>query len=124
MKHEEKRRLFLQKCLSYGIAMTGGGVLLSSCKTTKKTVATTQKPANPAVAQKKPACEDMTGVDPGEVEKRKALGYVNESPLPDKQCDNCKLWIPVKEGKECGGCLLFAGPVSPGGHCTYWADPV
>lgn len=120
MKHEEKRRQFLQKCLSYGIAITGGSVLLTSCA--KKPVAT--KTPAPTVAKKAPSCEDMTGVDPAELEKRKALGYVNESPLPDKQCDNCKLWVPAKEGKDCGGCLLFAGPVSPGAHCTYWADKV
>jgi hypothetical protein len=52
------------------------------------------------------------------------LGYVSQSPQPDSQCDNCKLWVPAKEGVECGGCLLFTGPVSPGGHCTYWAPQV
>ncbi len=124
MKHEQERRQFLQKCLSYGIAITGGSIILSSCG--KKQVATKTPEAQtaPVAAKKTSACSDMTGVDPAEVEKRKALGYVDESPLPDKQCDNCKLWVPAKEGKECGGCLLFAGPVAPGGHCTYWADQV
>ncbi|GLU53409.1 hypothetical protein Dfri01_28700 [Dyadobacter frigoris] len=94
--------------------------MVSGCAGTKKAVVakkpSPEKQGNP--------CEDLSGVDPVDIEKRKALGYVTLSPIPDKQCDSCKLWIPQKEGKDCGGCLLFAGPVLPEGHCTYWAPKV
>lgn len=111
------RRAFLQSCLSAG-AFTVGGVLLAQCASPKKA------PVAKADTTQADPCSDMTGVIPSDVEKRKSLGYTNKSPLPDSQCDNCKLWVPAKEGSECGGCLLFTGPVNPGGHCTYWAPQV
>ncbi|GGM94549.1 hypothetical protein GCM10010967_29820 [Dyadobacter beijingensis] len=118
MQTVTKRRIFLQKCLSAG-AFTFGGMLLAQCAGSKKPLA-----AQTATSTNADPCSDLTGVDPVDVQKRKSLGYTSQSPLPDSQCDNCKLWIPVKEGKECGGCLLFTGPVNPGGHCTYWAPQV
>ncbi|TKT86992.1 high-potential iron-sulfur protein [Dyadobacter frigoris] len=120
MTKEIERRKFLQHCFGLSLMVSTGGFLLSSCAGRKKTVA--NKNTSP-VAKVNP-CEDLTGVDAVDVEKRKALGYVGLSPIQDKQCGNCKLWIPVKDGKECGGCLLFAGPVSEDGHCTYWAPQV
>nr|WP_295930540.1 high-potential iron-sulfur protein [uncultured Dyadobacter sp.] len=110
------RRAFLQNCLSAGALAVGG--MLAQCTSSKKV------PVTKAVDTKAVPCSDLTDVDPTDVEKRKSLGYTNQSPLPDSQCDNCKLWVPAKEGQECGGCLLFAGPVNPGGHCTYWAPQV
>lgn len=117
---ENKRREFLQQCFQIGLGITAGGVLITSCAPSKKN-ATKSKETKAAVAG---PCDDLTGVDPVDVDKRKALGYTNLSPIQEKQCNNCKLWIPEKEGKECGGCMLFAGPVSPEGHCTYWAPQV
>jgi hypothetical protein len=115
---ETERRLFLRRCWGMGLAAATGSVLVSSCATAKKPLADakTANGVNP--------CEDLSKVDKVDVEKRKSLGYVSLSPMPDKQCDNCKLWVPAPEGKECGGCLLFAGPVSPEGNCTYWAPQV
>jgi hypothetical protein len=123
MIEKKSRRFFLQKCCSLGL--TGSGILLlASCGGSKKTTSkTSAKPTAVKVAKENP-CDDLTGVSTVDVEKRKALGYVNLAPSPDKQCDACKLWIPVPEGKECGGCLLFAGPVSSEGNCTYWAPQV
>lgn len=111
------RRTFLRSCIS-AAALTGGGLAFTHCASSKK-----PQPAKAQTAQADP-CSDLTGVDPTDVQKRKSLGYTNKSPLPDSQCDNCKLWVPAKEGKECGGCLLFTGPVNPEGHCTYWAPQV
>jgi hypothetical protein len=120
MVEKKSRRVFLQKCCS--MAFTGSGImLLASCGSSKN--AATKTPAKTTAVKENP-CDDLTGVDPVDVEKRKALGYVNLAPSPDKQCDACKLWVPAAEGKECGGCLLFAGPVSPEGNCTYWAPQV
>lgn len=109
------RRAFLQSCLSIG-TLAIGGLSVTRCAPAKKPLVAKAPETDP--------CSDLAGVDATDVQKRKSLGYTNKSPLPDSQCDNCKLWIPAKEGKECGGCLLFTGPVSPGGHCTYWAPQV
>jgi hypothetical protein len=77
---------------------------------------TTQAPANAPNP-----CDDLTGVSPGEVDKRKKLAYVTKSPLPDSRCGNCSLYVPPAGGKACGGCMLFKGPVRAEGYCTYWA---
>lgn len=116
MKPVTNRRLFLRHCLTW--SATGAATWLVACAGAKKVpVAKAETPvADP--------CSDLTGVDPTDVQKRKSLGYASKSPLPDSQCDNCKLWVPAQEGKECGGCLLFTGPVNPEGHCTYWAPQV
>jgi hypothetical protein len=112
------RRLFLKRCWGIGLAAATGSMLTSGCSTVKKPTVNANTPAgvNP--------CEDLSKVDKVDIEKRKSLGYVSVSPMPDKQCDSCKLWVPAAEGKECGGCLLFTGPVSPEGNCTYWAPQV
>jgi hypothetical protein len=118
MNQEKNRRAFLQKCGRSALALSTGSLWLSSCQSAKTTVSKSSK------ASKVNPCEDLTGVSEVDVEKRKALGYVSLSSMPDKQCDACKLWVPVPEGKECGGCLLFTGPVAPEGNCTYWAPQV
>lgn len=118
MYKEKNRRAFLEKCWESSLAFSAGSIWITACRSTKKIVA---KSGAPAAAN---PCEDLTGVSQVDVEKRNALGYVSLSPMPDKQCDGCKLWIPMPEGKECGGCLLFTGPVAPEGNCTYWAPRV
>jgi hypothetical protein len=70
---------------------------------------------------KKDPCDDMTGVSPAELAKRKKLAYVNKSPIEDSHCGNCALYLHPAKGKACGGCVLFKGPVRPGGYCAYWA---
>ncbi len=80
----------------------------------------TVKAQDVKAVQKNP-CDDMTGVSPAEIEKRKKLAYVNKSPIPDSTCSNCALYMPPAEGKACGGCLLFKGPVRAEGYCAYWA---
>lgn len=115
----KNRREFLQKCCSM-VLVGSGGLLLVNCGSSKQVAS---KAAPQKVAKQNP-CEDLTGVDAVDIEKRKSLGYVSLSPIPDKQCDSCKLWVPAAEGKDCGGCLLFTGPVAAEGNCTYWAPQV
>lgn len=119
MDHKNERREFLQRCWQMTVIAPVAGFWLAGCGSTKKG-ATANKTAKAAVNP----CEDLTGVPTVDVEKRKSLGYTSLSPIPDKECSNCQLFIPQKEGAECGGCLLFAGPVSPEGYCTYWAPVV
>lgn len=119
MNQKKERREFLQKCWQMTAIVPVAGLWLTGCGSTKNSTSASKK----AQAAVNP-CEDLTDVPTVDVEKRKSLGYTSLSPIPDKECSNCQLFIPQKEGAKCGGCLLFAGPVSPEGYCTYWAPIV
>lgn len=66
-------------------------------------------------------CTDLSGLDDAEVNKRKTLGYLEETPITDNTCGNCQLYLPAQQNKKCGGCQLFKGPVLENAYCTYWA---
>ncbi len=63
----------------------------------------------------------MAALSANELKSRNALGYVDKTPMKEKRCDNCKLFIPAGDKKACATCPLFKGPVLPKGYCTYWA---
>lgn len=118
-KKPYSRRKFMNKCLSVGSIFLGGAALLSSCNSEQ-----------PGVDEKKPAtisgnsCDDLSDVSAEELDKRHRMGYVNKSSAPENYCGNCSLFIPKasgEENQECGGCLLFKGPVYKEGHCIQWA---
>ncbi|MFT3702095.1 MAG: high-potential iron-sulfur protein [Agriterribacter sp.] len=115
MKQENARRLFLQKCFSTALTITGAGLLLYGCGEQKKEVQQndTKPPADP--------CSDYSGLTDTDLKARQSMGYVEVSPDKHKQCSNCNLYLPPLQDKPCGQCQLFKGPVKPGGHCTYWA---
>ncbi|GEO04756.1 hypothetical protein AAE02nite_24200 [Adhaeribacter aerolatus] len=145
MDKKYSRRKFLYKNILGTATLVGGGWLMASCKLAataipgemNETAQNGQKAAaqnSPQPAQNTPKgaaqqtpitgqnpCDDLTGVVPGEIEKRKKFAYVGVSPIPDNRCGNCKLFLPPGAGKACGGCLLFKGPVRETGYCTYWA---
>ncbi|GAB3916778.1 high-potential iron-sulfur protein [Mucilaginibacter boryungensis] len=79
------------------------------------------KKADAAAKEAPSPCDDMTGVSPADLEKRKKLAYVNKAPIPDKHCGNCGLYLKPPPGATCGKCTLFKGPVRAEGACTYWA---
>ncbi len=118
--HEiNSRRLFLQKCVSAGMLLTGGAFMLHGCSAKKKSPAEedgSEVPADP--------CGDYTGLYENDLKARESMGYVKQSPIPGKQCGNCNLWLPPPAGKDCGACQLFKGPVYTEGYCTYWAPQV
>jgi hypothetical protein len=122
------RRNFLQKYLNLVCLLAGSGTILSlkskaSLTEWKKTSASKKKqPAKKLGPQDDPKnpCDDLSKVSADEISKRKKLAYVSQSPVENNQCGNCNLYIPAPD-KPCGACLLFKGPVSPGGHCAYWA---
>ena len=106
------RRKFLEQCFSIPQHWLGSIFLFQvSCKSDSKD--SNQEPTG--------SCTDFSHVTENDLALRKSFAYVDASPIPDSRCDNCKLWLPPKEGQECGGCLLFKGPVMAAGHCTYWA---
>ncbi|GAB3342782.1 hypothetical protein GCM10027299_57910 [Larkinella ripae] len=118
MKQTHSRRFFLKRSASAGFLLGSGNLLLVACDS-KKT-AQTEKAKQPAANP----CEDYSGVPAEELKKRKDLGYVTKSPIPEKQCNSCNLWLPPAPGQECGGCMLFKGPIYANAHCTYWAPQV
>ncbi|MDA0195157.1 MAG: high-potential iron-sulfur protein [Bacteroidetes bacterium] len=110
------RRQFIQRNISI---LTGvfGSTLLAACGTKE---ATQQQQKEPVTN----ACEDLSGLEETDLKTREGLGYVKLTLLSEEQCDNCNLWLPPSEGKECGGCTLIKGPIYPTGYCTYWAPQV
>lgn len=70
------------------------------------------------------SCDDYSGLSEDDLKTRKNLGYVEETPMEDRQCQNCNLYLPPEEENPCGGCALFKGPVFPEAYCTYWAPQV
>ena len=66
----------------------------------------------------------MSGLTDTEVQMRETLAYVEESTVPEKNCENCQLFIVAEAGAACGGCQIIKGPIAPGGYCNSWAAKV
>lgn len=113
------RRSFISGVLSKA-AMAGAILPLAvACgKAKEESAEESNTPATPA------NCRDLTGVSEQDLAVRKKLAYVNESPIPDNECNNCNLYLPPTGEKKCGGCMLFKGPVEAKGYCTYWAPKI
>jgi len=121
-KNKQLRRTFLKNAFSAGLTVTGLAAFTTACNNATQEETTESTAAEAASSDTVvDDCADFSQVSESELEKRKALGYEEVTPFTDKQCDNCQLFIPAKEGKSCGGCMLFKGPVFDNAHCTYWA---
>ena len=118
MKRVCTRRKFITATASASPLLLGAGMLMGSCDA-KKTSDEAEVGGGSV-----DSCDDLSGVSAAELEKREKLGYVNQTPIPENRCDNCKLYLPAGEDKPCGGCMLFKGPVYASGYCTYWAPQV
>ncbi len=115
---DNPRRKFINKC--FGVSsLFLGGVLFLNCR------GTNESSSNESERKKentlKDPCDDLTNVSDGEIKKRHSLGYVKKSTVPENFCSNCALYIPPKANQDCGGCILFKGPVYNEGHCVQWA---
>ncbi|MFT3946789.1 MAG: high-potential iron-sulfur protein [Agriterribacter sp.] len=104
---EYSRRRFISQCAGHSAALLGMMFLLNSCGGNNQPEATDP-------------CNDLTGVSAEELDKRKRMAYADKSQVPESSCGNCGLYIPWKDQADCGGCLLFKGPVHAGGHCIQW----
>src|SRR5690625_7290457 len=63
------------------------------------------------------SCEDTSGLTDQEKATREQLEYTDDSPHgKTKDCENCALYVEAKEGEDCGGCQLIAGPIHPRGR--------
>lgn len=114
------RRKFISKSLYLGSTFFGGALIFGSVAAANDKSGTDALDQDPKQVKKDP-CDDMKGVTPAELAKRKKLAYVNKTPIEDNHCSNCALYVPPAKGKPCGGCVLFKGPVRPNGYCAYWA---
>lgn len=117
-KESNTRRKFIRRCLSANVFLFGGSWILNSCSSPSTKEEKTEE------AFSGDPCEDFTGISESELAKREQLGYVKKSPIPESVCSNCQLYIPPKTDKDCGGCMLFKGPVYADAYCTYWAPQV
>jgi High potential iron-sulfur protein len=120
--NEIARRQFIKNGMLFSASFLTGGLLLLGCGNGQK-----EKAAGDGKAKEKegsaPAKDpcDASALSAEDVKARKALGYVDQTPMKEKRCGNCKLFVPAQGEKSCNTCPLFKGPVSPKGYCTYWA---
>lgn len=112
------RRKFLKESMFFCVT-TLGVALLNGCGSgtaSKKDGKTTNN--TPPINTR-----DSSAMTQADINKRKQLGYVDQTPMAEYHCSNCALFMPPKEGSKSGGCQLFKGPVNGNGYCTYWVAP-
>lgn len=114
----KSRRDFFKKTASFFPAFIGMGVILNSCDSGIE-----NSKSNESKNEKKSgtSCDDLSGLSDDDLATRKKLNYVEVSTVQSKTCKLCALFIPSKEGSECGTCSLIKGPIKPSGSCVYWA---
>lgn len=101
------RKEFLKRAGIVGATLVVGPAVFQACKQEEKKA-------------QGPKCDDVTGLTPEEIEQRKNLQYTDNSPDPNKLCQNCALYVLPEGNSPCGKCNLIKGPVSPMGWCTSW----
>ncbi len=125
------------KVVGFGVLGAAGLVNLAACS--KEDSAGGAKKAPPAPAPAKPAeaaggakeapaepAEAVGGegcdatLDAASTQMRTALQYKEASDQEGKNCANCVQFKPGAYG-DCGGCVLFTGPVQNNGYCLSWA---
>ena len=67
------------------------------------------------------SCMDTSGLEEADITMRTTLQYTDTSPMPDKDCENCVLYVQPAAGSNCGTCQTVKGPIHPLGYCTIWA---
>ena len=115
---DHSRRKFINSCFSVGSLFIGSAIFIN-CR--GKNESSINESGNKKQSSSENPCNALTDVSGDEIKKRESLGYVTESLVPDNLCGNCGLYIPPKPNDECGGCMLFKGPVEHEGHCVQWA---
>ncbi len=111
MKFTPHRRKFIHQSLLCFGSWLGMDLIISACSSAEKKDKEYQLSS----------CQDLSQVSETELAKRKQFAYQTQASEPLKNCQNCKLYLPPKEGETCGACTLFKGPVEAQGSCTYWA---
>lgn len=124
--HVHNRRKFLRQGFSYFSLVAIGSTILAACngaaapKEQTPDVSSSEKTPSQKPVSSDPC--DVASFTEQDIKNRKALGYVEHTPIPDKTCGGCKLFVPANDIVKCGTCSLFKGPIEIEGYCTYWAD--
>jgi hypothetical protein len=116
------RKEFLQRCVLTGLAVVGGGSLVSACgggEEKGESGGTSHETATQTTGSDDP-CVDYSELSETDLQMRKSLKYAEKSTETSKNCENCKFYTAPEAGSQCGGCTLFKGPVHPGGYCSSW----
>jgi hypothetical protein len=125
MKDENSisRRSFLRRLSLLGAVSIGAGSVLSACGGGSENAdadgGDMDTGETEPMADDSFTCTDTSGLTEQELATRQNLGYVDESPNPEKLCSNCQFYQPAAEG-QCGGCTLIKGPIHPDGYCNSW----
>ena len=107
------RRDFFQKLAVVGTAGALAPVFLSACGGSDGN-------DGAATAEEGFTCADQADLTEVQIQQRQNAEYVDDSPFPEKRCDNCQLYTEAAEGENCGGCQVLPGAVHPQGYCTLW----
>lgn len=105
------RKDFLKRFGLMGVAAVGASSLITACGGGSDSAA-------PATSSVDP-CTDITGLSESDLQMRANVNYIEVTEIPEQRCDNCQLYTQPTNG-GCGGCLLFAGPVTAAGWCSSW----
>lgn len=71
-----------------------------------------------AAAAQATLCADPNKLDSGQMSIRESLNYTETSKDPTQVCNGCGFIHDVQG--NCGGCMIFNGPVHVNGHCDSW----
>jgi hypothetical protein len=122
MTEQSSRKQFLKQCGAFTASFVGGIFLAACGGGTQKQPEEKSDGKKAGAGEPNPTdCNDLGALSQAELDKRKSLGYVKEAPGPDTRCEVCKLYLPPSEGRHCGNCSLFKGPVDTNASCTYFA---
>lgn len=133
MNQHLSRRKFFRTCVPKALLLGGILSIAGGCGSGDQAPDGKESAGEKSKAEDQPGqkqnpssdpCTDYSGLSQEDLKARSAMGYTTQSPVEEKQCNNCQLYLPPPEGSACGRCQLFKGPVVAGGYCTYWAPLV
>jgi hypothetical protein len=104
------RKDFIKQVGAIGLTFVGASTLLQACGSD----------GEQAQSVAPDPCKSTSGLTDADLAMRKNLNYIEQTEIPDQRCDNCQLYKDPEAGAACGGCLLFAGPVTAAGWCSSW----
>lgn len=105
------RRKFLKNLLKTALLIPSVSFIATACK---------KKPATVNNNDNLEPCVFDTPLTHEQITTRAHLRYVEQTKIPTRTCDNCKIYINPQPNKSCGGCQVLTGPIHPKGWCMSW----
>src|SRR5690625_7861000 len=97
MKINKQRRRLIQKLLAGGMGWMLIPLTTQSCQS-----GGTSKQEEDIDDLDVTSCDDVSKISEVEVKKREGFGYVEESPMQDKQCHNYQMYHTPRVVQACG----------------------